>query len=240
MTSAQNYTFDSFLLEPNNEFAYKTALDFSKNITSNPKLYIYGTEGLGKTHLLHAIKNYYETEYSKKVLLVNAEDFINDFLDSLTSKESRKFQEIYRNVDLLLIDDIHFFQHKTACQEELTNIFKAFEKSEKRIVCASSKTISELQFFSPILISQLESCLKLELTMPSTKSKRIILENYISENEIQFNPEIIEFFVNDEKANIRDLKYAVNKIITYMNLVTKDITLEIVKNLLKDESCFNK
>lgn len=122
----------------------------------------------------------------------------------------------------------------------MTNIFKAFEKSEKRIVCASSKTIFELQFFSPILISQLESCLKLELTMPSTKSKRIILENYISENEIQFNPEIIEFFVNNEKANIRDLKYAVNKIITYMNLVTKDITLEIVKNLLKDESCFNK
>ena len=121
MTSAQNYTFDSFLLEANNEFAYKTALDFSKNITSNPKLYIYGTEGLGKTHLLHAIKNYYETKYSKKVLLVNAEDFINDFLDSLTSKESRKFQEIYRNVDILIFKSrisnslIHLFLLSRYC-----------------------------------------------------------------------------------------------------------------------------
>jgi chromosomal replication initiator protein len=227
-------TFSSFIVDKNNDFAYKAALDIANSAeTFEENLVFYGETGVGKTHLLQAIFNHLK-KANKRVLYVKANDFVDNFINSLQNKTQKKLRDIYINTDILLIDDIQFLQNKTGSQEELGYIFKNLEDSGKKIVCTSTKQISHFQSFSPELISFLENSIRIEITMPKFYTKRMFLQKKLAEKGIEIDHEIIDFIAKNKKSNLRNLENALTKITAYMDLVSSEITLDDVRKLLKE------
>ena len=230
------YTFNSFVIGDNNSFAYNAALAVAKNPghAYNPLL-IYGGVGLGKTHLMCAIGNHCLSNGDKKVIYVTAEDFTNEFIESLGTKNPQKFKNIYRNADVLLIDDIHFFQNKDGTQEELFHTFNALYDSFKQIVFTCDRPVSELKNLADRLRSRFERGLNVDLSLPSYETRRAILEKKIAQMGKQISSNVIDYIAQNVASNIRDLESALTKIIAYTELVGKEVTLEIAQQELRDK-----
>ena len=232
----QEYTFNSFVIGDNNSFAYNAALAVAKNPgrAYNPLL-IYGGVGLGKTHLMCAIGNQCLENGNKKVIYVTAEDFTNEFIGSVGAKTTQKFKNKYRNADVLLIDDIHFFQNKESTQEELFHTFNALYDSFKQIVFTCDRPISELKDLKDRLRSRFERGLNVDLSLPSYETRRAILEKKLSSMGKEISSEVIDYIAQNVASNIRDLEAALTKIIAYTELVGKGVTLEIAQQELRDK-----
>ena len=231
-----DYTFENFVIGDNNGFASNAALAISKNPgTSYNPFFIYGGVGLGKTHLMQSIGNRVWTESpKKKVICITAEEFTNEFIQSIHDKATQNFKNKYRYVDVLLIDDIHFLQNKVGSQEELFHTFNALYDANKQMVFTCDRPVSELKNLSDRLRSRFERGLNVDLQPPNFETRSAILKKKIEAGRISVPDEVIEIIAKNISTNVRDLEAALTKLIAYAELVHKDITLEIAQNQLKD------
>ncbi|MBR4159192.1 MAG: chromosomal replication initiator protein DnaA [Spirochaetia bacterium] len=228
------FTFSNFVISPKNELAANGAIAISKapGKSYNPFL-IYGGVGLGKTHLMQAIGNdIYQRFPDKKVVYVTAENFTNEFISALGQKKTAAFKNKYRGVDVLLIDDIHFFQGKEGVQEELFNTFNALHEAKKQMVFTCDRHPKELKNLTERMQSRFMSGLSTDLKMPEFEGRMAILKQKCVLQNVYVKDEVLEFISMNVTTSIRDLEAALTKIIAYSELVRKEVTLEVAKEQL--------
>lgn len=233
-----DYTFDTFVIGENNKFAANAAMAISMNpgLNYNPFL-IYGGVGLGKTHLMQSIGNRIWNQNEKaKIICVSAEEFTNEFINSIHDKSAstQSFKNKYRFVDILLIDDIHFFQDKLGVQEELFHTFNALYDAGKQMVFTCDRPVSELKKFNDRLRSRFERGLNVDLQPPNFETRAAILKKKVESRKVHVPDAVIEVVAKNISTNVRDLEGALEKLIAYAELVHKDITLEVAQSQLKD------
>ncbi len=249
------YTFDTFIVGKNNEFAHSAALAVAEmpGETYNP-LYIYGGPGLGKTHLMHAIGNYIlDANPDMKVLCVTSEEFTNEVIESIRfgNKDSMsKLRDKYRNIDVLLIDDIQFIIGKESTQEEFFHTFNHLHGLKKQIVITSDKAPKDIDNLDDRFRSRFEWGLMGDISKPDFETKVAILRKKAELDGFEiydgtkvpttsdyFHYEIIKFIASNIKSNIRELEGAFTKLVAYSrlhNIPKKEITIDYTKDALKD------
>ncbi len=237
------YTFDTFVVGESNKLAYGTALAVAQNPGKlyNP-YFIYASSGLGKTHLMHAIGNYIVTHSDKRVLYITAEQFSNDYISIVNSKKNNvsyleAFREKYRNVDVLMIDDIQFLENKEKSQTEFTNTFNTLHSSEKQIIIASDKSINDYKYLEDRLKTRFRWGLTESINPPELELKKNIIKNKIMVNNFDFDisEEIIDYIANNCGSDIRNIEGAVTRIAAYKSIFNlDDISLDIAKDALKE------
>jgi len=230
-----DYTFEKYIVGENNNYAYNAAFAISRNpgIAYNPLL-IYGGVGLGKTHLMQAIGNYIHENSDNKVICVTSEEFLNEFLESIAQKNTNPFKNKYRYTDVLLIDDIQFFQDKPGVQEELFHTFNTLLNAKKQLVFTCDRPPSELKKFSERLISRFEQSLKVDLQPPRYEVRCVILKATAENCGVTIPDEVIDLISKNISSNVRDLISALKTLIAYMELMGQPITLEIAQKKLRD------
>ena len=233
----EDYTFDNFIIGENNSFAANAALAIANNPgrAYNPFL-IYGGVGLGKTHLLQAIGHsiYRKDDINKKIVFVTAETFTNEFVNSLHKNKPHTFKNKYRSVDLLLIDDIHFFQNKEGLQEELFHTFNALYGSKKQMVFTCDRPVSELKNITDRMKSRFEMGLNVDLKPPNYETRFAILKKKVESMNTTISNDIIELIAQNVTSNVRDIESALTKLIAYAELVDEKLTKEIAQQQLID------
>lgn len=233
----EDFNFDSFIPGENSDYAYKAALAVAQKPGKkyNPILF-YGGSGLGKTHLMEAIGNYiYQNNPENlKICYISAENFTNEFTSSITSKKTNDFKNKYRNLDVLLLDDIHFLSGKEATQEELFYTFNALSDKNAQMVFTCDRPIREIQKMANRLVSRLSNGLSIDLQPPNYETRIAILQKKLQLKEKELNPKIIEFIAKNVETNVRELEAALNKVLGYIELFGGSPDLDTVKNQLKD------
>lgn len=234
------YTFESFVIGPSNRIVYAAARNVADNPASsfNP-LFIYGGVGLGKTHLMHAIGNRLKvTKPRLNVLYVTCEKFTNDYVDSLRNKENgiSSFREKYRNLDVLMVDDIQFISGKKETQEEFFHTFNDLYQNNKQIVIASDRPPKEIATLSDRLVSRFASGLIQDIQQPDFETKVAILRKKAELEGFNVDDEVINYLAENINSNIRELEGSLSKVCFYSNLLGKKFAnLSIAKQALKEE-----
>ena len=231
-----NYTFETFVIGNNNNLAHAASLAVAETPGEvyNP-LFIYGGVGLGKTHLMQAIAHFIiKTKPELKVLYVTSETFTNELIDSVKNQKNSEFREKYRNIDVLLIDDIQFIIGKESTQEEFFHTFNALYNSKKQIILSSDKPPKELDVLEERLRSRFSWGLPVDIQPPNYETKVAILRKRAELDNIYIDDEIFDYIATHIKSNIRDLEGALNKIKVYSKLNKKPIDLELSKIALQD------
>ena len=229
------YTFESFVVGENNNFAFNaaTAVAEKPGVSYNPLL-IYGGVGLGKTHLMHAIGNrIMELHPNLRIICITAENFTNEFIKTIHDRTTNDFKNRYRNVDVLLIDDIHFFQSKHGVQEELFHTFNALYDSNKQLVFTCDRPASELKDFSERLKSRFMMGLKTDLTTPGFETRAAIIRKKLEMYKRSFSEDVINLIAKSIETNVRDLDSCINQIIAYADLIKVEPSFEIAQNVIK-------
>lgn len=233
----EDFIFDTFIPGDNSNFAYNAALAVAKDPGKkyNPIL-LYGGSGLGKTHLMQAIGNYIYNNGSEKLKIcyVSAETFTNEFTSSLHYKNPNDFKNKYRNLDVLLLDDIHFLSEKEATQEELFYTFEALFNKNAQMVFTCDRPIKEIKNMADRLVSRLSKGLCIDITIPNFETRCAILQKKIEQKGKTLSSEIIEYIAKNVETNVRELEAALNKVFGYAELIGQNLTLEIVQKLLID------
>ena len=229
------YTFENFVVGENSNFAFNAASAVAETPgTSYNPLLIYGGVGLGKTHLMHAIGNrIIERHPELRIICVTAEDFTNEFIKTIHDRTTNDFKNRYRGVDVLLIDDIHFFQSKHGVQEELFHTFNALYDSNKQLVFTCDRPASELKDFSERLKSRFMMGLKTDLTTPGFETRVAIIRKKLDLYKQNFSEEVINLIAKSIETNVRDLDSCINQIIAYADLIKVEPTYEIAQNIIK-------
>lgn len=240
------YTFDTFVVGDSNKLAYGTALAVAKNPGKlyNP-YFIYAKSGLGKTHLMHAIGNYIVTHSDKKVLYVTAEQFSNDYRSIVAAKTKtgsnisylEAFREKYRNIDVLMIDDIQFLENATKSQIEFTNTFNTLYSNEKQIIIASDTSINDYKYLEDRLKTRFRWGLTESINPPEFELKKNIIKNKIMINnyDLDINEEVINYIANNCGSDIRNLEGAVIRIVAYKAAFNiPEVTLKIAQDALQE------
>ena len=230
-----SYTFDSFIVGSSNQMAYALCESVSKKpaVEYNP-LFIYGMSGLGKTHLLHAIGNS-AIKQNQKVIYTTSEQFMNDFTYNLRNKTPDRFRQKYRECDYLLIDDIQFLSGKEQTQEEFFHTFNELHSQNKQIVLTSDKPPKKIAGFEDRLKSRFEWGMQVSVQPPGLETKISIIQKKCELNGIKLDSEIINYIATNMGENIREIESAITAIYSYSTLMAQEITLEFVKNILKDQ-----
>jgi chromosomal replication initiator protein len=230
------YTFENFVVGESNRFAHAASWAVAENpgAVYNP-LFIYGGVGLGKTHLIHAIgSRVFSSNPSIKIVYVSSEQFTYEFIDSIKYDQGSKFKEKYRNIHLLLVDDVQFFAGKEQTQDEFFHTFNALYEQRKQIVLSSDRTPKEIPTLEERLRSRFESGLMTDIQPPSLETRIAILKK-ITENEGVNVPEEVFLLIAEKiKTNIRELEGAMIRIVAYSVLKKVDIDIDIAKIILKD------
>ena len=233
------YTFDTFVVGNNNKMAHaaSVAVAESPGEAYNP-LFIYGGVGLGKTHLMHSIAHFVlQKNPSAKVLYVTSEYFTNELIDSIRNGNNStmsKFREKYRNIDVLLIDDIQFIIGKESTQEEFFHTFNSLHGAKKQIVISSDKPPKDMEILEDRLRSRFEWGLIVDISSPDYETRMAILRKKEELDGYKIDDEVIEYIAKNVKSNIRELEGSLNKIMAYANLEQKDINLDLAEKVLKD------
>jgi len=233
---SENYIFENFIPGDNSVYAYNAALLVAKEPGKykNPILF-YGGSGLGKTHLMQAIGNYIYNENPKlKICCLSAEAFTNEFTDSIRTKKTQEFKNKYRGLDILLLDDIHFLQGKEQTQEELFYTFNALYERKAQMVFTCDRPLKETKNMTDRLVSRLNNGLSIDIQVPKYENRYAILQKKIELQGKFLQPEIIEYIAKNIETNVRELEAALNQVFSYAELTGQNLTLEIVKNLLRD------
>lgn len=210
------YTFDTYVVGKSNDLAYKACVAVAHDPAGlevqNP-LFIYGNSGLGKTHLLYAIKNVISEKYPlKKIIYVKGEDFTNELIDSLSKKTADKFRDKYRTVDVLLVDDIQFIAGKEATQEEFFHTFNTLYEAKKQIVFTSDVPPKEMKTLEDRLKSRFECGLLADIQPPDIETRMTIINKKAEQLDIEIPYNICELIATKIKTNIRKLEGAVKKL----------------------------
>ena len=233
----EEFTFDTFIPGDNSRFAYNAAIAVANEPGKkyNPILF-YGGTGKKKTHLMQAIGNYiYHNGGEKlKICYVSAENFGNDFTASLISKKPNDFKNKYRNLDVLLLDDIHFLQNKDGMQMELFYTFEALSQKNAQMVFTCDRPIREIKNMADRLVSRLSNGLCIDLQPPDYETRYAILQKKIELQHRTLEPEIIDFIAKNVETNVRELESALDKVLGYEELIGKKVNLDILKNQLRD------
>lgn len=230
------FTFETFIPGENSNYAYSAAIEVAKNPGKkfNPILF-YGSSGLGKTHLMQSIGNYLYDKNSKlKICYVSAENFGNDFTSSLASKKTNEFKNKYRNLDVLLLDDIHFLQGKEGMQSELFYTFEALYQKNAQMVFTCDRPIKEIKNMTDRLVSRLSHGLCIDLKPPNFETRTAILQKKLQTLGKTLDSKIIEYVAKNVETNVRDLESALQNILGYAELIGHEPNIENVKNLLRD------
>ena len=233
-----NYTFDTFVIGQSNRFAHASAFAVAEQpgIVYNP-LFIYGGSGLGKTHLLHAIGHYTKYLYPNlRVRYVNSEEFTNDFINSIRDDEGSSFKQIYRNVDVLLIDDIQFLAGKEATMEEFFHTFNALYNHQKQIVITSDLPPKQLTGFAERMRSRFGSGLNVDVQPPELETRIAILRKKAQNEILPVRDDVMESIASHVTANIRELEGALIRAsaAASMKKPPEPITLAEAETYLKD------
>lgn len=234
------YTFDSFVVGKSNQVAYAASRKIAENPTGkiNP-LYIYGGVGLGKTHLMHAIGNYILSHNKDlKILYVTCEQFTNDYIDHLQKKDKsiNQFREYYRNLDILMIDDIQFIANKIETQEEFFHTFNELYQANKQIIIASDRPPKDIPTLSERLKSRFACGLMQDIQTPDFETRVAILKKKAQEEEYNIDDEVISYLAEKVDTNIRELEGCLTKVCYYSNLLGKKFaTMDDALDALKDE-----
>ncbi len=231
----EKYIFDRYVIGPSNRFAHAAALAVAQSPARayNP-LFMYGGAGLGKTHLMQAIGHHVLEHGHGNVAFVTCEEFTNDYIDALTSKTLVQFRRKYRNIDLLLIDDIHFLGGKERMQEEFFHTFNALFENHKQIVMTSDRPASDIHGLEHRLVSRFEWGLVTELESPDIETRIAILRKKRELLGMPVSDEVLEFIAQHIRSNIRRLEGALIRVGSYASLVGKEVTVESLNNLLRD------
>ena len=230
------FTFDSFVAGAGSKFVYAAAKSVAENPgeTFNP-LFIYGESGLGKTHLMHAIANYLaQNAPDKKVLYTTSENFLNDLIDSITQKTGAKFRYHYRNVDVLMIDDIQFLKARTQLQEELFHTFNELSAQNKQIVLTSDRPPKEIATLEERLRTRFEGGMIADIQPPDSETKIAILKRKALDKKCPVPDDVLEFLVQNSGHDVRTLEGRLTKVIFASKLHEEPITLALAKLALSE------
>jgi chromosomal replication initiator protein len=228
------YTFETFVVGRGNELAHAACQAVANNPgrVYNP-LFIYGGVGLGKTHLLQAVGNEIAKRTSK-VLYTTSENFTNDYVNSVRSGKAKDFKDRYRNVDLLLIDDVQFMGGKDGTQQEFFHTFNELQQADKQIILTSDKAPKLIPALEARLASRFESGMVADISQPDLETKVAILERKAREKNYILDAEIINYVAANIKNNIRELEGALNKVVAYHEFNNTAPTIKTVKSILND------
>ena len=230
------YTFDSFVIGKSNELAHAAALATAENPgrAYNP-LFLYGGVGLGKTHLMQAVGNYVLSQNrSARVLYITGEKFTNELVFSIQSNKNEDFRAKYRNIDLLLVDDIQFISGKERSQEEFFHTFNELYENNKQIVISSDRPPKDLNPLEERLRSRFEWGLITDLSKPDYETRYAILRKKIESDKIIIDEEILSLIANKVESNIRELEGTLNKIVAMASLSNMPISMSLAERALGD------
>ena len=230
------YTFESFVVGHNNRFAHASAQAVAKapGKAYNP-LFLYGSAGLGKTHLMQAIgQSALSQNPNLKVLYVTSEEFTNDLINSIRDKRNEEFRARYRQIDVLLLDDVQFIAGKLATQEEFFHTFNTLHQAGKQIVLSSDRPPKEIIEFEERIRSRFEWGLLADLQVPELETRIAILRKKAESDGLNIPGEVIQYIASQIPTNIRQLEGALISIAAYASLINADITVEIASELIKD------
>ena len=231
-----NNTFETFVIGNGNRFSHAASLAVAEAPAKayNP-LFIYGGVGLGKTHLMHAIGHYVlEHRPNAQVAYLSSEKFTNEFINSIRDNKTEEFRNRYRNVDVLLIDDIQFLAGKESTQEEFFHTFNELHEANKQIVISSDRTPKEIPTLEHRLRSRFEWGLITDITPPDLETRIAILRKKCEEEEVEIPNEAMIYIANHIQTNIRELEGALTRVAAYSKLVNQPLTPEMVSEALKD------
>jgi chromosomal replication initiator protein len=231
------YTFDSFVIGSSNRFAHAAALAVAEAPAQayNP-LFIYGSTGLGKTHLLQAVSSYvHEHGSGLTTRYVTSETFMNDFINSLRDKRIEGFKGRYRAYDVLLIDDVQFFEHKERIQEEFFHTFNSLYEAGKQIVMSSDRPPREISTLEERLRSRFEWGLITDIQPPDLETRIAILRKKVKNDGIHVpDPEVLTFIAGRVSTNIRELEGALTRVVAFSSLTGRPMTVDLSSDVLKD------
>ncbi len=230
------YTFDTFVIGAGNRFAHAAAVAVAEAPAKayNP-LFVYGESGLGKTHLLHAIGDYARNLYPNvRVKYVNSEEFTNDFINSIRDDKAAGFQRRYRDIDVLLIDDIQFLSGKMQTQEEFFHTFNTLHNANKQVVITSDVPPKQLSGFEERMRSRFEWGLLTDVQPPDLETRIAILSKKAVQERLSIPDDVLEFIASRISTNIRELEGALIRVTAFASLNRQDVDLALTEIVLKD------
>lgn len=231
----QKYTFDNFIIGSNNRFAHAAAYAVYENPANkyNP-LFIYGGVGLGKTHIMQSIGNeMYKNNPNTKIIYCTGEEFANEVITSIMTNKNDSFRKKYRNIDLLLIDDIQFLAGKEKCQEEFFHTFNALFESGKQIVLTSEKPPKEIPELEDRLKTRFDMGLSVDIKNPDFETRLAILRKKAEKERYVISDDILVKIATRVKSNIRELEGVFNKLVAYTSFTNNALTDDIVDNTIE-------
>ncbi len=230
------YSFDNFVIGSSNRFSHAAAVAVAEAPAAayNP-LFIYGGSGLGKTHLLHAIGHYAISLFKGcRVRYVSSEEFTNDFINAIANNRAPEFQARYREVDILLIDDIQFLQGKDSTQEAFFHTFNTLHDHNKQVVVTSDLPPKQLTGFEDRMRSRFEWGLITDVQAPDLETRIAILRRKAASERIDINDDVVELMASKVSSNVRELEGALIRVTAFSNLNTAPISMDLARSVLKD------
>lgn len=232
-----NYKFDTFVVGKSNNFAHAASIAVSESPGDAPHnpLFIWGGVGLGKTHLMHAIAHrILENEPSARILYVTSEKFTNDLVASIRNNTTQDFRARYRNLDVLLVDDIQFIGNKDATQEEFFHTFNSFREANRQVVISSDRPPKDIKDIEERLISRFEWGLVTYIQPPDFETRVAILQTKAELKEYRIPEDVITFIAQNIPSNIRELEGALNRVVMYSKINDEPINTDNIGSWLKD------
>ncbi|MBL7073349.1 MAG: chromosomal replication initiator protein DnaA [Candidatus Omnitrophica bacterium] len=230
------YTFENFVVGQSNRFAHAASLAVSEKLSKiyNP-LFLYGGVGLGKTHLMQALGHeILKTHPKAKVLYISSEEFTNQLITAIRTRTTPKFRSMYRNVDVLLIDDIQFIAGKESTQEEFFHTFNALHDAHKQIVLCSDRSPREIKSLEERLISRFAWGLIADIQLPDFETRIAIMEKKGESTSQKVSKEVLYFLGENIKTNIREMEGAFIRVVAYAKLTGGEVSVSLAKEVLKD------
>lgn len=230
------YTFDTFVIGNSNRFAHAACVAVAEAPARayNP-LFLYGGVGLGKTHLMHAIGHHImDQKKDPKVVYVSSEKFTNELINSIKDDRNEEFRNKYRNVDVLLIDDIQFIAGKERTQEEFFHTFNSLHEANKQIIISSDRPPKEIPTLEDRLRSRFEMGLITDIQAPDFETRMAILRKKAQMEDLDVPNEVTVYIAKNIKSNIRELEGALTRVVAYSSLTNRTISFELASEALKD------
>ena len=233
------YTFGTFVVGSNNKFAHAASLAVAESPGEiyNP-LFIYGGVGLGKTHLMHSIARFIlEHNPDSKVLYVTSEEFTNELIEAIRNGNNTamtQFRDKYRNIDVLLVDDVQFIIGKDATQEEFFHTFNSLHSAKKQIIISSDKPPKDMEILEDRIRSRFDWGLIADISSPDYETRVAILKKKEEMDGYDINEDVIKYIATNIKSNIRELEGSLNKVMAFANLEKREVTVELAEQVLKD------